>query len=380
MKVTQKMKPRVVQFIRRLLPWLIVAVLAMFAVHIGNRITAENKRLEEEKQKAVKKETPPVNVITLIIQPGPLADSITLPAEIIPEQELWIKAEVSGRIVETLADEGAKLAKGERIVKLDDRDYRSRLKRIDAAYSLARTEYKRSLALARTNATAQAALDDIEARLKELEAQKNEAALALERTEIRAPISCVLNELKAREGDFVAVGDPVAQVLDIDPVKAVVGVPESDVAAVSDIKEAAVSIPALDNRNVVAKKIFLSRKPRTLARLYDLELEIDNPEGTILPGMFARVDLVKETFDQAITVPLYAVLTEGNEPYVFVEAEGKAEKRPVSTGLITGWRVHITDGLYPGDRVVIVGHRSIEHGQGLNVVENLTDPAELVEP
>lgn len=352
----------------------------MFAVHIGDRITAENKRLEEEKQKAVKKETPPVNVITLLIQPGPLADSITLPAEITPQQELWVKAEVSGRIVETLADEGATLTKGEPIVKLDDRDYRSRLKRIDAAYSLARTEYKRSLALARTNATAQAALDDIEARLKELEAQKNEAALALERTEIRAPISCLLNELKARKGDFVAIGDPVAQVLDIDPVKVVVGVPESDVAEVFDIKEAEVTIPALDGRKVIAEKIFLSRKPRTLARLYDLELEIANPAGGILPGMFARVELVKKTFDQAVTVPLYAVLTEGDERYVFIETDGKAEKRPVATGLITGWRIHITEGLHAGDRVVIVGHRSIEHGQALNVVENLTDAAELVEP
>jgi membrane fusion protein, multidrug efflux system len=373
------MRPRFVNLFRRVLPWVTVVVLALLAVHIGDRITAENDRLKQEKQKAVKEEAPPVNVITLLMQPGPIADSITLPAEIAPQQELWIKAEVSGRIVETLADEGANLTKDQRIMKLDDRDYRSRLKRIDAAYSLARTEYKRSLALARTNATAQATLDDIEARLKELEAQKSEAALSLERTEIRAPISCVLNQLKAREGDFVAVGDPVAQVLDIDPVKVVVGVPESDVADVFDIKEADVTIPALEGLKVVAKKTFLSRKPRTLARLYDLELEIANPEGGILPGMFARVELVKRTFEQAVTVPLYAVLTEGDKRHVFVETDGKAEKRPVSTGLITGWRIHVTEGLYPGDRVVIVGHRSIDHGQVLNVVETLTDPAELVE-
>ncbi len=286
-----------------MLPWLIVAVLALLAVHIGDRITAENERLEQEKQKAVKKESPPVNVITLLVQPGPLSDSITLPAEIAPEQELWIKAEVSGRIVETLADEGAKLTKGQRIVKLDDRDYRSRLKRIDAAYSLARTEYKRSLALARTNATAQATLDDIEARLKELEAQKNEAALALERTEIRAPIPCILNELKARKGDFVAIGDPVAQVLNIDPVKVVVGVPESDVTAVSDIKEADVTIPALDGRKVVAKKFFYPASQELRPCFTTSNWELPTRKAAFFRGCSPGSNLLKKRSSRRLRFP-----------------------------------------------------------------------------
>jgi multidrug efflux pump subunit AcrA (membrane-fusion protein) len=111
------MKQRVFHVIQRILPWLIVAVLALLAVHISYKITAENERLEQEKQNAVKQETPTVNVITLLLQPSPLSDSITLPAEIIPEQEVLVKAEVSGLIVETLADEGAKLKKGQRILK-----------------------------------------------------------------------------------------------------------------------------------------------------------------------------------------------------------------------------------------------------------------------
>jgi len=77
-------------------------------------------------------------------------------------------------------------------------------------------------------------------------------------------------------------------------------------------------------------------------------------------------------------VPLYAVLSRGNEQYVFIETDGKAEKRTVSSGLIDGWEIHITEGLNKGDRVVIVGHRSIEQGRALNIVENVTDPAEIV--
>jgi membrane fusion protein, multidrug efflux system len=373
----QTMKLRFFRAVWCLVPWFIVSGLALFVVQTAGRINTEKNRLELEKRNSVKAEIPPVNVITLLVQPHPLADSITLPAEIQAEQELWVKAEVSGRVVETHAREGMKIQRGRVLMSLDDRDYRNRLARIQANYSLARTEYERNLALAKTNATAQASLDSIEARLKELEAQKSDATLALDRTRIKAPISCVLNELKAKKGDFLSVGDPVAQALNIDPVKVTVGVPESDVASVFDISEAEVIIPALENLLVTGNKIFLSRKPRTLARLYDLELEVSNPEGRILPGMFARVKLVKKTFDRAVTVPLYAVLSRGGERYVFVETGGKADKRPVSTGLIKGWKIHVTDGLDPGDRLVVAGHRAIEHGRSLNVVEHITDPEGL---
>ena len=369
---------RLLHMLWSLIPWLVVAALAIFVIDTAGRISTEKQVQEDERRRAVGVDTPPANVIILIVSPRPLADAITLPAEIKADQELWVKAEVSGVITETHVREGLKLESGQALVSLDDRDYRIRLARIDANHALAQTEYNRNLVLAKTNATAQANLDSIEARLKDLEAQKMEASLALERTVIRAPISCVLNQLEARKGDFLGVGDPVAQILKMDPVKVTVGVPERDVAAVFDLKEAEVTIPALENKVVRAKKTFLARQPRTLARLYDLELEIPNPEGRILPGMFARVRLVKETFDQAVTVPVYAVLTRGNEQYVFVESNGKAEKRPVETGLISGWEIHVTAGLYPGDKVVVVGHRAIEDGRPLEVIQSVTDQAEIL--
>ena len=91
--------------------------------------------------------------------------------------------------------------------------------------------------------------------------------------------------------------------------------------------EAEVIIEALGNRKVKGKKIFLSRQPRTLARLYDLELMVPNPDGRILPGMFGKVELIKKVFDKALAVPLYAVITHGDESFVYVEKDGKAERR-----------------------------------------------------
>ena len=368
------------RFVWGLVPWLMVGCVVWFMGVTATRIIAERGRLEEARKAAGKKEIPPARVITLTMASKRFEDTISLPAQVEPEEEVWVKAEVSGQVVAIRAKEGHTLTSGQVLVEIDARDYKNRLARITANYTLARLEYDRNLALARSNATSKSALDSIEAQLKDLEAQQEEAELALSRTSIKAPISCILNEISAKKGDFVGVGDPVAQILQVDRVKVTVGVPESDVAAVFDVREADVIIDALDNRRIRGRKIFLARKPRSLARLYDLELAIPNPDGRILPGMFARVELVKEAFPRALTVPLYAVITQGEETYVFVEHGGTAHKRPVRLGALSGWQVHITSGLSDGDEVIVVGHRALEHGQAVKVIKTVGDAGEILTP
>lgn len=221
-------------------------------------------------------------------------------------------------------------------------------------------------------------MDEAEARLNALKAQRSEARLALNRTRITAPISGRINEIKAKVGDLLDVNRPVAEILQYEKVKVIVGVPESDVDAVFALDESEIIIEALDKLRVKGKKVFLSRQPRTMARLYDLELIVPNPDGRILPGMFARVELVKKVFDQALAVPLYAVITHGDERFVYVEKDGQVEKRPVQLGVLAGWQVHVRAGLKPGERVVVVGHRFLDDGQAVMVIRNVDRPDEII--
>jgi RND family efflux transporter MFP subunit len=263
---------------------------------------------------------------------------------------------------------------------LDDRDYRARLAQIEANYTLARVNYDRISALVQKGISPATELDQIEAQLKDFAARRSEARLALSRTRVTSPISGRLNELKVEVGDYVSVGNPVAQVLQFEYVKVTVGVPESDVAAIFDLEEAEVVIEALGNRGVKGRKVFLARQPRTLARLYDLELKVSNPDGQILPGMFARVELVKEIYTDALAVPLYAVISQGGAHIVYVERDGRAERRPVELGTLVGWDVQVTSGLTPGEHVIVVGHRFVDQGQTVEVIRNVSDPKEILQP
>jgi membrane fusion protein (multidrug efflux system) len=371
-------KTRMLRFIWGVIPWMLVALVAAFIVIMGARITEKKTNLEEAKKAALKKEVPAVRVITLTLKPRRLVDAINLPAEVEAYEEIWVKSEVPGQVMELRVKEGQIVEKGQVLLKLDDRDFRARLARIEANYSLAKLNYDRIKPLVTKKLAAPTKLDEIEAQLKDLTAQRKEAELALSRTSITAPLSSLLNEIRAKKGDYVGVADPVAQILEIDPVKVTVGVPESDVDAIFDLEQADVIIEALGKRRVKGKKIFLSRQPRTLARLFDLELKVPNPEEQILPGMFARVELVKHVYDRALAIPLYAVITEGEERFVFLEKEGRAEKRRVTLGTLIAWEVHITSGLKAGEKVIVVGHRLLDDGQTVEVIKNVDNPNEIL--
>ena len=127
-------KTKVLRFLWGIFPWLIVGLILGLIVILGGRIIEEQGRLAEAKKAAMKKEVPAVRVITLTLKPERLEDKISLPAEVEPFEDLWVKAEVKGQVVSIPAKEGQLVKKGQLLVRLDDRDYRSRLARIEANY------------------------------------------------------------------------------------------------------------------------------------------------------------------------------------------------------------------------------------------------------
>ena len=94
--------------------------------------------------------------------------------------------------------------------------------------------------------------------------------------------------------------------------------------------------------------------------------------------MFVRADIVKQTRKNAISIPFYSVISRNNEQYVFVEKDNVVKKRLVKTGIMEAWMVEITEGLEPGENVVVEGHRDVEDGRKVKVVKTITDPGAYV--
>lgn len=371
-------KSKVLRRMWGVFPWAVVLCVIVFIFSLYQDIQRERSRLDKIKQEAIKKDTPSVRVITLTAIPRRLEDKIRLPGYVEPAEDLWVKAEVSGQVVQILTKEGAHIEQGQAIAQLDNRDYKSRLARIEANLKLAKVEYDRIYSLDKKKITAASRLDEIEARLNDVSAQRDEAELALSRTRILAPIGGQVNEILAKQGNFLSVGDPVAQIILVSDVTVTVGIPESDVASFFDLNEATIVIDALEKRRVKGEKVFLSRQPRNLARLFELELKIPNSDGHILPGMFARVELVRAVHEKALVIPLYAVINQGDEQFVYIENDGLAKKTLVDLGQLVDWQVHVTSGISANDKVIVVGHRLLNDGQPIEVIKTVSDVREIL--
>lgn len=353
-----------------------VLLILLIFIFIG-AIIAKKERIEAEKTAAMKSEKPPVNVVIFEAKPRTIRDSLSLPAVVEAWVDLTVFAEVPGMVVEVPVREGARLQKGDIIARLDSRDYENALASAQAAYDRAHADFERVKKLREKETITKAKYDEAAAADKGMKAALDNAELRFERSVIRAPINGLVNRLDAKEGLYLNVQDPAAQMLDISRVKVSVGIPESDVNAVRTITAFDVEFEALNGKKMRGEKYFLSKSPDSLAHLFKLQIALDNPGGSILPGMFARVRVVKEEVKNSMSVPLYAVITRSGKKFVMVEQDGAAAERMVETGILDGWMIEISKGLQGGDRVIVVGHRSVSEGQKVNVVRTVTDPEEL---
>lgn len=314
---------------------------------------------------------PPLNVVTLELAPSPIKDRITLPGEAVANRELTVPAEVSAILVRKTRKEGDAVRQGEILAELDPALYASREKAAKEAFEAARATKERLENLNQTSLATQSELDRALAGLEEARNGLTAARLDRSKCTIKAPFSGYLDAYLVEQGAFATPGTPVCRLMDIDSVKIRVGVPESDVNTVRNPASFSVVIEALGASPLPSGTLSsLTRSAGTTARLYDLEFLFPNAGKRILPGMFARVELVKAIRNQALVIPIYAVISRENRHMVYVEEKGEARVRQVAIGIQEGWMVEVTDGLAIGDRVIVVGQRSVSEGRKVTVVRN----------
>ncbi len=378
MKTEQSSRPplkiRLLRLVWKNLPRVALLGLVTLILLLMGVVGGKKERLEEAKKTAQVEEKKLVNAVLLELQPRPIEDAINLPGTVEAWTRLELMAKVNGAIVEVKVKEGDQVKAGQVLAQIEADDYRIALEAARAAHTLAKADFERGRTMHQTKVIPTASLESTASRLQTAAAELERAQLQLSRCTITAPMDGVVKRLDAKVGLYLGVGDPLAELLQIDRVKAVVGIPESDVDAVRKIGQVDLTLRALAGRQVTGRTHYLAPAPDSNAFLYRLELALDNPGHDILPGMFFHARIVKRRIDGALAVPLYSIISRGEEQFVFV-AEGEAvRKQPVRLGVIEGWQVQITEGLKAGDRVLLEGQREVEEGQRIKVVKTVTDP------
>ncbi len=367
----------IVYFLWNNLPrFVLLAMIALIILLIGT-IKKESALIATNKAAEIVQEKPAVNAITLTLSPTTITDRINLPGSIEPWTRLQLMSKLGGTITEVLVREGDRVKKGDIIAHIESKDYEIRLDRAEAAYKLAKSEYERDKSIYDKGVIPTSAMDANKTNMQTAMADYENAKLLYSRTTVTSPMDGIVRRMDAKIGLQLSVGDPIAEILELDRLKGVIGIPESDITAARKLDRVEITIQALNNRKISAKTHFLSPSPETIARLYNLELVIDNKAGDIFAGMFIRADIVKQTIENTLSIPFYSVISRNDEQFVYIEEDGVAKKRTVQLGIMEKWMVQITDGLKPGDRLIIEGHRDVDNDQKVKVIQAITSPEEL---
>ncbi len=351
----------------------IVLVLVGIIFLLGIFVSSKAESRKQMEQNAPRIEKALTNVITMETIPGPVQETITLPGRAKPWKSITIVAEVRGKIIQKKTTEGAQVKTGDILAIIDKQDYQNSYDSAVASFDVAKASKKRLEALKVKQFITQSKLDDAIAQVKQLKAAMNNAKLNLQRCTIVSPMDGIVDKIYIENGTFLASGDPIINVLQIDKVKIEVGIPESDVDVVRDINEFDITIDALKNKHFKGTRYYLYNTTNTLARLYNLEISVDNFDKKILPDMFARVKIVKHYIADGLAVPMYALVNKNGVEGVYIVEDNVANFRKVEKGFLDKWRIQIEKGLKPHDKVVVVGQRSISDNEKVNVTRSVSN-------
>ncbi|MCP4672754.1 MAG: efflux RND transporter periplasmic adaptor subunit [Desulfobacula sp.] len=379
-EVPETVVKKILRFIWKAVPFVVmVLIVGIIILFLGRTIAAKKAELVKQKSREQTAVKPLTNVVTLQIIPGMIKEKLSLPGVAKPWISLEVVSEIKGKIVNKKTDQGRRVNKGDILAVIDKRDYQNAHDSALASYESALATQKRLKALVKKNFVTQSNIDDVAALVKTSKAAYENAKLDLSRCLIRSPMKGVVNRVYIENGKFLNSGDPVVQILQLDKLKIEVGIPESDVDAVRKLKNFDMTIDALKGKTCKGEYHYLYKTTDSMARLYNLEIKVDNKEGLILPDMFVRVEIIKHQNANGIAVPMYSLVKVNNRVGVYVENRGVAQFTPVQSGFQAGWQTQIIKGLDPGDRVVVVGHRIIEHDQKIKVIKNIMDIEELTQ-
>lgn len=298
-----------------------------------------------------------------------------------------VESEVEGRIVAILRDEGARVAAGEPVLRIDPGPYRDAVQSAVAELSRARATLRADERLLerydklievgaidpQTYENLQSKVESERAAVQQAEAQLATARRELSRTTVRAPFAGTVGKRLVQLGAYVRTGgggngsSGLFELVDARPVRVRFEVSEIHVEEVDLGDGIRFRLRSDTVSTRVAEVDYVSPRINPETRTFEVRATYSNPDLAVRPGAFADVEVTTTIHENAAVVPEEALYTEGEENYVFVVADSTATRRRVAIGSRFDGLVEVREGVEPGEPVVIAGQHGLQDGAQVRI-------------
>ncbi len=315
-----------------------------------------------------------------------------------------VVAKTSGIVLKILVEEGQRVEKGQLLAQLDDEAARNKLAQAEATLKKAQAAFDKAEKGFELKITPRTQYDSDKYDLETQKAVAAGARLDLSYTRVVAPIAGVVAKRSIKIGNLVQVNQSLFQVVDLDPLEAVLNVPERDLDTLKPGQPVQMKVDALGGRSFTGTIARIAPVVEAASGTFRATCQFRDDSRQLKPGMFGRIEVAYDQRHDALVVPRTAVVEEDGEAAVFVieaappksapaKPEAKAGKpgeavaaeapkpgfvakrRIVKTGYAEGDRVEIRDGLAEGERVITIGRNAVRDGTEVQVLEHADAPA-----
>ena len=302
----------------------------------------------------------------LIVHPRTLTDEVPIIGSLIPDEEVDLSFETSGKIVEINFKEGTTVKKGQLLAKVNDRPLQAQLQRLIAQLKLAEDRVFRQDALLKRDAVSQEAYEQVKTELATLNADIESVEAQIEQTELRAPFDGIIGLRQVSVGSYASPTTVVAKLTKTSPLKVEFSVSERYAATIQKGTNLTFTLEGSLNTyhaQVYARESSIDPNTHTLT----IRALYPNETGFIMPGRYVSISLKKQEYENTLAIPSEAIVPEMGKDKVYLYRSGKAEPVEIVAGIRTDALVQVKQGLSAGDTVIVSGTQQLRTGMEVTI-------------
>lgn len=331
------------------------------------------------KEESETREIEPVEVRVAMIGEDSInsqLQSISYSGTIRADKTVNLTFQVSGTVEQVPVNSGEYVEKGRLIAEIDETTYRNQYNAQNAQLQLAKENYERINEVYQKGSIAEIKM--LEARSNYEQARSATQALYqnIKHTQLFAPISGYLGEIMVEAGDVANPAQPIARLMNIEVVKALLSVPDAEISNFDTGDQAVVIIDALGPEQFEGIVEEVAVASSAGSPVHTVTVNIQNPEGRIRPGMAASIRFPNKTGEprakQPIVIPERSInVTENGTRFVYLvdPQRNVAVQQQVETGKLMDNGIQVDSGLEEGDLLVTSGYHKLTNNTPVTILE-----------
>lgn len=295
-----------------------------------------------------------------VIVPTKMSDPYKSNGSLLPDEEVELSFETSGKVVGIHFQEGSRVKKGELLAKINDKPLQAQLLKLHAQRKLLEEREFRQRQLLERDAISQESYDQVSTELQSLQADILLVEARIAETEMRAPFDGIVGLRMISEGAFANTQTKIVRLVKISPLKIEFSIPERYEGEVKPGFPITFVVSGSNNR-YSAKVYAVEPKIDVIMRSILVRALYPNSNEELKPGHSLDIYFELSQIDNTISIPTEAIIPEMDGEKVFVYKNGKAEQRKVEIGLRTADHIQIKEGLQFGDTLLTTAMLQLRH-------------------